>query len=378
MPITRRTFCASAALLAMPSALLRGQSARVDVAAAEREHTLAEADAAIRQPVKTLTSVTSPGKDSHEFYSESPSAATPFRAHADALGDASAVIAALTAAYVITHDDKYALRAGNYLYAWFADPATRMNPSLQSAYANASGALAVAPGLIDGVSLAEVARAIPFLADTAALSPPDLAAVKEWFKNFLDWMTTSRTALIARDMRDHTASAWLLVATCCARLVGDDATLNDCRHRFKQPTLRNQLQATGIFHHEVVTDAPYRNSLMNYDLLAAACEMLSTPFASLWTYELADGPGMRAVAAYLYPQIKTPARWPYPADSFRFREVPRRRAALLFAGRAYQRPEYVELWQSLPAVATDDPLRWSVPVRQPLLWVTRAPHENRI
>jgi len=376
MPTTRRQFCATAALLAIQPRLLRAQpSAHVDVAAVEHDRILTEAAAALKQPLRTITSIHSPATDPHAFYSEAD-APKAFRSHPEALIDASTNISTLTAAYVLTHDDKYALRAGAHLYAWFVDPATCMKPDLQSANATGTSVNALASGIVDGVPLAEIARALPFLADTAALAPPDLATARAWFTSFLDWLNTSRIPAIARDTKDHTASAWLLLASTIARLLGDETTLSGCRHRFKTPTLRNQIDALGIFHHEVITDAPYRNSLFNFDMLAAACEMLSTPFASLWPYELEDGPGLRSVAAFLYPMIHEPARWPYPADNFRFREVPRRRPGLLLAGRAYTRPEYVELWRTLPEPAVDDPLRGSFPIRQPLLWTTRAPHNG--
>ena len=368
---TRRRFCATAALLTLQPRFLRAQSARADVAAIEHDRILAEAAVALKQQPQTLSK--SPAKDPHEFYSEPESVPKPFRAHAEALIDASTAISTLTAAYVLTKDDKYALRAGNHLSAWFVDPATRMNPNLDNAYAPIT-TTAKAAGIADGVALAEIARSIPFLVDTAALAPPDLATTRAWFTAFLDWLNTSRIPVIARDTKDHTASAWLLLASACARLLGDETTLSACRHRFKTPTLRNQIIATGVFHHEVITDFPWRNSLFNFDMLAAACELLSTPFASLWPYELEDGPGMRSVAAFLYPMLNDPARWPYPADTSLFREVPRRRPALLLAGRAYTRPEYVDLWKSLPHPGINDPLRSTFPIRQPLLWTTRPPH----
>jgi Alginate lyase len=371
---TRRRFCTTAALFTLQPRLLYAQSARADVAAIEHDRILAEATLALKPTPRTLTSSPSPAKDPHDFYSEPESAGKPFRAHAEALIDASTSISTLTAAYVLTKEDKYALRAGNHLYAWFVDPVTRMSPHLDKAYATATTVNALAAGMVDGIALAEIARSIQFLVDTAALSPPDFITLKKWFADFLEWLNTARIPVIARDTKDHTASAWLLLTAASARLLGDDAILNASRHRFKTPTLRNQIDANGIFHHEVITDSPWRNTLFNFDLLAGACELLSTPFVSLWPYELEDGPGIRSVAAFLYPMLNDPARWPYPADVSHFREVPRRRPALLLAGRAYTRPEYVDLWKSLPHPSIDDPLRASFPIRQPLLWTTRAPH----
>ena len=136
----------------------------------------------------------------------------------------------------------------------------------------------------------------------------------------------------------------------------------------------------GDFPHEVATPTiPWRNSLLNFDLLACACELLSTPFFSLWTVELDDGPGMRGAAAFLYKHAAGPRPLALPR---RRQPLPRSsppRVALLLAGRAYTRPEYVELWRTLPApqapfIIPGETFATSAPIRQPLLWTARAPH----
>ena len=101
--------------------------------------------------------------------------------------------------------------------------------------------------------------------------------------------------------------------------------------------------------------------------------MLNSPFDDLWHYELIDGTSLRSVAAALFPILADRRRWPGVSDVEHFREIPLRRPGLLFAGRAYNRPEYIDLFRSLP---TDIPpeLAASVPIRQPLLWTARAAH----
>lgn len=373
---TRRNFCASA-LAATAATHLRAQTSRINVAEVERTRVVAEADAALKLQPRSLTAVPTqkPGANPHDFTSDpdlvSTTQAKPFRAHAEALLAAASSIAALTAAYVLTSDARYALHAGKHLFAWFVSPDTRMSAGMPAI---------TAPGSVtDLAPLAEIARSLPFLVDTAALYPPDLADAHTWFREFQTWLDTARPALIAREAKDHTGAAHLLLSAANARLLRDTAALTALGNRFKRPTLRNQISANGDFPHEVATPYPWRNTLLTYDLLACACELLSTPFFSLWTVELEDGPGMRAAAAFLYPMLQDPARWPYPADATHYREVPRRRIALLLAGRAYTRPEYVDLWRTLPAPpapfsSTAEPFATSTPIRQPLLWTTRAPH----
>ena len=54
-------------------------------------------------------------------------------------------------------------------------------------------------------------------------------------------------------------------------------------------------------------------------------------------------------------------------------EWPVRQPFLLFAGRAYNKPEYIELWKSLEGYpATQEVIR-NLPIRNPLIWVWDKP-----
>ena len=321
--------------------------------------------------------------DPHQFFSETEpdiryagAALAPklFRAQARGLREFSATVACLAAAYLLTKDEGYAHRAAEHLRAWLLAPATRMQPSFDLAGCAASTDKGTPAGIVDLVPLAELARAISFLTDSPAFTPEELDALHAWFAGAQQWMETSRTAFIARESKDHRASAALLISSALARFLRDDAVLGACRARFRKPTLRNQIRGDGVFPQEVASPNPYRNSLLNFDLLAGACQLLASSFDPLWSFELIDGIGLRAVAAYLYPSIEHPERWPFVADAHFFRDLPGRRPALLFAGRAYNRAEYVALWQQLPPGPPPEAVAESFPIRQPLLWTARAPH----
>jgi len=380
---TRRAFCltAAATLLHRQASAQSRSSTHPDVAALDHDRILADAAAALATPVAPITTLPAPHTPGtpHDFYSEpDDSAAAPFTAHRDALFTLGTTVAALTAASVISPDPKYPARAAEQLRAWFLTPATRMNPTLQLAHREANAPTGRPEGVLDGLPLAEIARSLRFLASSAALTPEDLAALRKWFAEYAAWLNGSRTAGLARDMRDHHASAWLLQAAACADanvtgLTSDDAALNLLRHRFRTVTLRAQIVALGYFPREVATPNPFRNSLLNLDLLTAACELLTTRFDNPWEFELQDGPGLRNAIAWHFPFMLSPAKWPYPADSAYFKQLPGRRVSLLLAGRAYSRPEYTDLWRSLtppPATAPPELLR-SFPVSQPLLWFTK-------
>jgi hypothetical protein len=247
-----------------------------------------------------------------------------------------------------------------------------MAPSLQYAQVVSPATIGRPEGVIEGLPLVDIAQSIPFLSNSEALTPPDLDTLTKWFTSYLDWLNTSRTAGLARDSKDRNGSSWLLQAAACARLnTKDDRALTTLRHQFKSATIRAQISYEGNFPRELSTPNPYRNSLFNLDLLAGACELLTTRFETVWDYELQDGPGMRIAVARHFPYMVHRGSWPYRADSAFFSELPLRRPALLFAARAYSRPEYADLWKTLPPDTNNVELDRTFPIRQPLLWVTR-------
>lgn len=406
MRYSRRHFCINSAIVCFAPLVLRAQTqpllsgapgSHTDVAAMDHDRILAAAERYLAKSPAPLTASPSPHTPgaAHDFYSEAeewwPDSTNPggsylhrsgaanpdsFAAHSEALLNFSTQVSTLVAAFVLTGETRYANHAADHLRVWFVDPARRMTPALPYAQLVRGTVAARFEGVIETVHLAEVAQAISFLAHSDVLSEAEWTALYEWFAAYLDWLTSSRVALLARDQKNHHATSWLLQVTAFARLAptsnkSDDHLLVSLRHQFKSITLRAQISAEGSFAHELITPSPYRNSLFNLDMLSGICNLLSTRFESLWDYELQDGPGMRTAVAHHFPFILDRGAWPYRADAAHFAELPVRQPSLLLAGRAYSRPEYVELWKKLNPDPTDPVIQRCFPIRQPLLWVRR-------
>jgi hypothetical protein len=318
MSFTRRDFCFcfashTATLLLAPRLFSQtptsGTPTRPNVAAIDHDRILSAADRALTQPPSPLTAISAPNSPGtpHDYYSEPGT----FSAHRDALLSLAHIVPALTAAYVLTKDERYAQHAVAHLHAWFVAPDTSMTPSLEYAQVVPPAKKGRPEGLVEAVSLAEVAQSLQFLSNSGALSPENGVTIVKWFTGYLDWLNSSRTAGLARDMHDHNGSSWLLQAAACARLnLKDDSPLTTLRHQFRSTTLRAQISFDGTFPRELTIPNPYRNTLFNLDLLAGCCELLSTRFESVWDYELQDGPGMRIALSKLYPFIAKRRSWP--------------------------------------------------------------------
>ncbi len=396
MAITRRTFCSQSATLLLTPRLLSSQTtptSRPDVASIDHDRILHAAEHHLTQapkPITALPALRSPGTP-HDYYSEAedywPDDAKPdgpfvlreaanpeaFTAHRDAVVELGICVPALTAAFALTKEDRYVQQAVAHLRAWFVDDATRMTPNILYGQTIRPAKAGRPEGVVEAVHLAEVVQSIPFLSTSEAFPAADQVAVQKWFAEYFLWLNSSRLAGLARDTKDHLGASWLLQAAAIAHLseARDDAPLTTLRHQYKSSTIRAQIRSDGLFPHELTTANPYRNTLFTLDMFAGIGVLLSNRFESVWDYELQDGPGMRTVFAKLYPCILDRGTWPFRADVAHFNDLPIRPPSLLFAARAYNRPEYAELWKKLKPDPTLPELQRTFPIRQPLLWVTR-------
>lgn len=291
-----------------------------------------------------------------------------FKDHRRAMRRMSIQVAALTAAFKITGEKKYADHAVNHLTAWFVDAHTKMNPSMNYAQAIKGICPGRGVGLIDGIHLVEPARAVTVLENLDGISESDAAAIKAWYADFLTWMTTHEYGIDERERKNNHGTCWVMQAAEFARLTGNAEIMDYCRDRYKTVLLPNQMSEDGSFHLELKRTKPYGYSLFNIDAMATVCHILSTPEDNLWTFTLPDGRGMEQAMEFIAPYIKDKSAWPYPPDVMYWDEWPVRHPSLLFAGRALHKPGYIELWKTLkPHPETEEGMR-NFPVREVVLW----------
>jgi len=364
---------------------------RFDVAAFDRQRVINAANQYLKDEPITITATSSPRSAGglHDFFSEGdywwPDPQNPdgpyiqrdgmsnpdnFVVHRRYLMRLSVQVPALAAAWKLTKDERYARHAVQHLHAWFVAADTRMNPNLQYAQAIHGRFTGRGTGIIDTIHLVEVARAVEILQTSPAMTVADLQAIKKWFSDYVNWMTTSKNGTDERDAKNNHGTCWVMQVASFAHLVGNQALLAYCRERFKTVLVPNQIAPNGSFPEELRRTKPYGYSLFNLDAMATICEILSTSQDNLWQFSLADGRGIKRAIEYMTPYIKDKKSWPLKPDVMYDSEWPMRQCSLLFAGRALNQAEYIELWKSLPADSSVDEVIRNFFVRQPVLWVS--------
>jgi Alginate lyase len=363
----------------------------INVAAIDRDRILKAAGAALQQEPVTITAF--PAKLSegglHDFYSSGdywwPNPKTTnglpyveydgrtnpnnFIAHRQVIRKLSDAVTALGAAYEITGDDQYAAKAAGLLRVFFLDSATRMNPNLQYAQAIPGVSRGRSYGIIDSLHLIEIPRAIEAMQKSPQFPPDELTGLKTWFADYITWLTTSKNGITEGNaLNNHAVAFWLQVAV-FAQFTGNEKVLAECRRRYREVFVPNQMAVDGSFPRELARTKPYGYSIFQLDNLATLCQVLSTPQDNLWNFTLPDGRGIKQAMKFLYPFLADKASWPKPPDVQAWAGWPAREPSLLFAGLAFHEQKYLDLWKKLPADPADEEVRRNIAITQPVLWL---------
>ena len=380
-----------------------------DLATHEKPRLVKNADAALAAEVKTVVAARNPRSAGglHDFSSEGdywwPDPQKPdgpyiqrdgmtnpdnFVAHRQFLLSFARNFGYLAGAYKITREERHARAAVKHLSAWFVEPATRMNPSLEYSQAIKGRFTGRGIGVIDTVHLADVALGVEALRGAKALTPDIEKGVVGWFRDYHSWIRTHQYGIDESKAENNHGTCWVLQAACFARLIGDQESLADCRRRLKEILLPNQMAVDGSFPREMVRTKPYGYAVFNLDVMTAVAVVLSTPQENLLTWSLPDGRSLVKGVEFLAPFVADRNGWlksvrkpskptaaqaessePIKPDVMYWDDWPVRQPFLIFGALTTGRTEWLETWKKLnPDPSVEEIIR-NLPVREPVLWV---------
>jgi hypothetical protein len=325
----------------------------------------------------------------HDFFSEAdywwPDALNPsgpyiqkdgqtnpanFSEHRLAMIRFSQMVGNLTSAYLLTNDNKYAVKAIQHCKAWFLDTATKMNPSLLYAQAIKGKVTGRGVGIIDMIQMMEVAQSIMVLEKQHAIKAEDLIEIKKWFQQYLQWVTTHPYGIDEREAKNNHGTCWTMQVAVFAKLVNDKTLLNYCDNRFKTLLLPSQMDLNGSFPLELKRTKPYGYSLFNLDAMFTLAQVLSTKENNLWEFKTANGVSLKKGIDFLYPFVANKNSWTLPKDIMYWENWPVAHPFLLFGYTAYGNQDWLTTWSNLEHFPTTAEVIRNLPIRNPLLWIT--------
>ncbi len=325
----------------------------------------------------------------HDFFSEAdywwPDALNPsgpyiqkdgqtnpanFSEHRLAMIRFSQMVGNLTSAYLLTNDNKYAIKAIQHCKAWFVDTATKMTPSLLYAQAIKGKVKGRGVGIIDMIQMMEVAQSIMVLEKQHAIKTEDLIEIKKWFQQYLQWVNTHPYGIDEREAKNNHGTCWTMQVAVFAKLVNDKTLLNYCDNRFKTLLLPAQMDPNGSFPLELKRTKPYGYSLFNLDAMFTLAQVLSTKENNLWEFKTANGLSLKKGIEFLYPFVANKNSWTLPKDIMYWENWPVAHPFLLFGYTAYGNQDWLTTWSNLEHFPTTAEVIRNLPIRNPLLWIT--------
>jgi hypothetical protein len=299
-----------------------------------------------------------------------------FSDHRYAMIRFSDITATLTSAWLLTGNIKYAEKALSHLNAWFVDPLTRMNPNMLYAQAIWGRFTGRGIGLIDAYHLVEVARSAKILIDNKAIPADQAIKIKEWFGDFLTWMTTHQYGIDEMNAKNNHGTCWVVTASSMALVAENEEVRKMCVNRFKTVLLPSQMAEDGSFPLELKRTKPFGYSLFNIDAMCNLAQILSTPQDNLFEFKTENGQSLKKGMEYIFPFIADKSKWPFTKDIYIWEEWPARQSCLLFAGLAYKNDQYISNFLNLPANPEHPEVIRNLPVRHPVIWLKNAPSKN--
>jgi hypothetical protein len=367
-----------------------GSSLKNEVAETLRKQILVEAEWAMQQEPVTVTAQTSPrsagGK--HDFFSEGDywwpnpkSVDSPyiqkdgmtnpdnFVAHRHAMIRLSKIVGSLASAYKLTGDEKYVRQALKHCKAWFVDPATLMNPNLLSAQAIKGRFTGRGIGIIDTIQFMEVVQGLMAMQGAKSIAKEDLAAIRNWFDQYLQWLTTHKYGKDEMNAENNHGTCWTMQVACFAKFTGNKKLMDFCSDRYKNVLLPNQMAADGSFPREIKRTKPYGYSIFNLDAMATVCQVLSSKENDLWNYQTTDGRSIKKAIRFLYPFVADKNSWPFQHDVMYWESWPVAQPFLVFGAVAYDNKDWMNTWKALDHAPVEEEVIRNLPVRHPLIWM---------
>lgn len=292
-----------------------------------------------------------------------------FLAHRKAMRRLSYIVPTLVSSYIISEDSKYAEKAIEHALAWFVNKETRMNPNLLYSQAIQGRYTGRGIGIIDTIHLVEVVQALLKLQEAGLLKGNDLSGLRNWFAEYLEWLTTHEYGKKERDNGNNHSTCWAMQVAMFAKFTNNSKLVKECQEFYKNTLLPDQMSADGSFPKEMSRTKPYGYALFNMDAMTALCQIASTKDENLWEFTTPDGKNIKQAVDFMFPFVTDKSSWKLPKDVMYFDDWPMRHSSFLFVQMAYNDNKYFELWKTLPPDSDKDEIMRNFFIRQPILWI---------
>ena len=205
----------------------------------------------------------------------------------------------LAVAHYFSGEDKYAAKAAELLRVWFLDETTRMNPNLNYGQAIPGITEGRGIGLIDTRTSVNLIDGIQLLNDAGQLSVEVYEGLQNWFRHFLDWMTTSPIGLDESDEHNNHGTYYDIQTISMALFLGQKERAVQMIEGFTKPRIESQLADDGSQPHELARTVSWNYSQMNLTGFFELARLAENVNIDLWNYVSPGGKSIKKAYSWM-------------------------------------------------------------------------------
>jgi Alginate lyase len=243
--------------------------------------------------------------------------------HVDLSHLCEAVLSLGIGACLLDRDD-CVQHASEVLSVWFVDPATRMNPNLEFGQAIRGVTPGRSTGIIDTIALMYAAQGILLLEQTGKFDAKLARALRQWYADYLKWLTTSGKGLKEAKSGNNHATWWTAQTAAYASFTGNKNARAAAWEHYRNYLVPTEIRPDGSCPREENRTQSLSYSSMNLDAFATICWLAQLDGVDLWHFRTAEGQSVIKSFHYLLPYVLNPKLWkkqqinPYRANSYFF------------------------------------------------------------
>jgi hypothetical protein len=266
-----------------------------------------------------------------------------FTANDDDLSAMAETVLQLGLAAYFLKDQAAAGRAWKIIDVWFLQPGTYMTPNLEYGQAIRGVTTGRGIGIIDSRPLIWCVQGAALL-ESCFPDPAKAAGLKQWFAQYVQWLTTSRKGTDERDNGNNHATWWAAQVAAYSVYCGDEKSEQLAYDHYRNVLVPTQLKPDGSAPKEEARTKSLSYTCMNLDGFALLCRLAEKRGHDLWSFQTKDGAGVLTSFAYAARFLRDPSAW-------KKRQItPAGRIRPYFpalAGMGAKRPEWIELQKRL-------------------------------
>ena len=247
----------------------------------------------LENPTITTKGVTPPSGDKHDYISLArywwPNPDTPDglpyvrrdgesnpelkKYDRDCMSTFASRLSILTGAYLLSENPNYGRKIASILRTWFLDKKTKMNPNANYAQMvpGRNNGMGNPTGVLDTYSLIHAVDAALIMEEAGYLSKKECMALREWFRAYVEWLTTSPNGIGEYEAKNNHGVAYDVQTTHFALYTGNEELVARLIGGFAERRLKPQIMEDGSQPLELARTTAFGYSVYNLTHLLDMC-----------------------------------------------------------------------------------------------------------